>query len=158
MIRLFCLKLLLSIQSFTNPCNPVEFLILHMWLLGDSDTTRKEARGAGFGGCSGADQGLTRQEVTASTLGLAPSIWWVQRGRPRTDPAGGYYEHPWSCPVHTFSGCLASSDVNWFQPGLLWHLLLLLRVQVDMGTIILRPYFLKYKINVTILQKIWELG
>ena len=73
MIRLFCLKLLLSIQSFSNPCNPVEFLILHMWLLGDSDTTRKEVQGAGFDGRSGADTGLTRQEVTTSILGLAPS-------------------------------------------------------------------------------------
>lgn len=47
-------------------------MTLHMWLMGDSDTTRKKVCGAGFGRCSGAGPGLTGQEVIRSNPTLAP--------------------------------------------------------------------------------------
>lgn len=76
-VKLFCLKLLLSICNATIPCNNTESMILHVRLMGDSNTTRKGC-GAGLGRCSGEGTGLTEQEVafvpfTSYSICLVPS-------------------------------------------------------------------------------------
>lgn len=99
-VRLFCLKLLLSIHNVTIPSNNTESVILHMSLMGDSNKTRKEGCGAGLGMCSGEGTGLAEQEVASSNLALVPFI--------------------------SYSICLVPSDINLFQPGPTVALLFLL--------------------------------